>query len=299
MQNPDLQALIQSGIANQQQQIAAQKERIAQMQNQPQQQNQGVDLTPLMALADAWGPTRSNLAGAYQSMRQKDQGVDQNKLQALQQQLMQQEQGLIGDQISLYRLSQLGKAKAKAEDKKPSVFEKEKMKALGKAAVEFETKTKDQLLSNVPKIDNALAIMQSNPELTGNFSDKLLGSTGLSMRNEDSYLAQQDMQSAITDTLRPTLGAQFTEKEGERVMNLTFDPAVSTKENGRRARLLRETIMKKVRFQQDLFKYISENNGSDSGFDYSRYGMEKISSKEKPSAKGGNELEDLSNELGL
>lgn len=112
----DLEALINAKLAGSQANISAQKEQIAQMANQPKQ----VDLTPLMALADAWSDTpRSNLAQAYQAVKPRD---NSGKMQALQQQLMQQEQGLTGDYISLLRL-QDAKAKAAEKDKKSQTFE--------------------------------------------------------------------------------------------------------------------------------------------------------------------------------
>lgn len=181
-------------------------------------------------------------------------------------------------------LAELKKQKLQAEiaklNRKPtdankgSIYKKAKMTAFGKGAAEFYQSTRPQLLANVPKIDKALKIMEDNLDLTGSVTNKLIGDTFLKFRDEEAYNAQQNMQSAITDTLRPTLGAQFTEKEGERIMNLTFDPAVSTKENTRRAIALKKVIANKIKFGDDFYKHL-EQYGNDEGFDYSAYGMTK------------------------
>ena len=269
----DLEALVRMKIRNQEQAIEQQRQQLQNMQNKPKQ----LDLSALAGLADAWGGSGNAMTRAYSMVKPQD---DSAKLQALKQQLGQQEQGLIGDQIALLRLADQRK-RGQVKTGPISEFEKEKMKSLGKGAAKFQQETKLQLMENLPKINEALSIMDKDNDLTGSFTDKLMGETGLSLRNEKAYMAQQNMQSAITDTLRPTLGAQFTEKEGERVMNLTFDPAVSTAENKRRAKALKEAISNKIKFQQDLYDYLGENNGSDRGFDYSKYNMVKVGEEEK------------------
>ena len=116
--------------------------------------------------------------------------------------------------------------------------------------------------------------MDSDKDLTGGLVNRAIGDTALRLRSPQAYNAQQNMQSAITDTLRPTLGAQFTEKEGERIMNLTFDPGISVEENKRRARELKKVIDNKIRFSDALYKHLSEK-GSDEGFDYGKYNMQR------------------------
>ena len=47
----------------------------------------------------------------------------------------------------------------------------------------------------------------------------------------ESVAVQQQVEQAVQNTLRATLGAQFTEKEGERIMRNSYDPALSEIEN--------------------------------------------------------------------
>ena len=148
------------------------------------------------------------------------------------------------------------------------------MEALGKGAANYYQKDRPTYLSNIPKINKTIEILTNNPGLTGGIADKLFGNTGLSIRNEDSHVAQQSMQAAITDTLRPTLGAQFTEAEGNRILSLSFDVSVGAEENKRRAQELKGIIQRKVQFQDDLYAHLAEH-GDDRQFPYSNYGMQK------------------------
>lgn len=51
------------------------------------------------------------------------------------------------------------------------------------------------------------------------------------LRSENSRTIQQDVQAAAQGALKATLGAQFTEKEGERIMKMAYDPTLSPEAN--------------------------------------------------------------------
>lgn len=106
----DLQSLIQQKIGLREQEIANQQQQLNTLQNAPKQ----MDLTALMAAADLFGEKGSpSMMGMYQHMKPKDNTM---KIQALGQQLMQQKQGLTGDQINL--LKALNKNQKAAAPKK-------------------------------------------------------------------------------------------------------------------------------------------------------------------------------------
>ena len=173
--------------------------------------------------------------------------------------------------------SELAKAKmfqAKTEQtgKQPtSVFEKKKMEKLATAGVDYITKDRDQYLNNINKIDNAIDILKTDKVTT---SGRIVGRLPDILRTESSIAARENIQSAVQETLRPTLGAQFTEKEGERIMNLQYNEKLDEAENMKRAQELKKFIEKKVKFSDDLYSYIEEK-GSDRGFPYAKYGMKK------------------------
>ena len=62
-------------------------------------------------------------------------------------------------------------------------------------------------------------------------SGNLIGRLPEVMRTEESRQIQQDVRAAAQASLRATLGAQFTEKEGERIMQFAYDPTLSAEAN--------------------------------------------------------------------
>jgi len=163
-------------------------------------------------------------------------------------------------------------SKAKQSTQQPSsVFEKKKMEKLAAAGVDYITKDRDQYLNNINKIDNAIDILDKDNIMT---SGRFVGRLPDFARTESSITARENIQSAIQETLRPTLGAQFTEREGERIMNLQYNENLDESENKKRALELKKFIEKKVKFSDDLYSYIEEK-GTDKGFPYEKYGMKR------------------------
>jgi hypothetical protein len=173
-------------------------------------------------------------------------------------------------------------------DSKDSVFEKEKMKQLAKTGVEYQTKDRPQLISNLDKINKGINILKSGKDsISGGF----VGYLPDAIRTEDSISARDSIQSAIQETLRPTLGAQFTEKEGERIMSLQYNEKLSEKENLKRAKELEKVIKNKVKFSDDLYEYVNKN-GSDKGFPYDKYGMAKTGKEQSITQSGYTESQE-------
>lgn len=175
------------------------------------------------------------------------------------------------------------KAEQSGKQQPFSVFEKKKMEKLAAAGVDYITKDRDQYLNNINKIDNAIDILNKDNVMT---SGRIVGRLPDFARTESSITARENIQSAIQETLRPTLGAQFTEKEGERIMNLQYNENLDEAENKKRALELKKFIEKKVKFSDDLYSYIEEK-GSDKGFPYEKYGMKKSSSTDQGATQSG------------
>jgi len=181
-------------------------------------------------------------------------------------------------------LADAKKAERAESKESKSEFQKVKERELAKANVEYFRKDRDQLISNSDKIDNALKILKDKdigPTISGPWRglapDKLR-----SITNPQAIIVKESIQSAIQETLRPTLGAQFTEKEGERIMNLAYNDTLPPSANIKRAEELQKLINRKMKFSEDLYKHLEENDGSDKGFDYSKYGMGKSDKKTDP-----------------
>src|SRR5690606_11327165 len=107
-----------------------------------------------------------------------------------------------------------------------------------KLGAEWITKDRSVFISNLQKTNTAVEklnqAVQSGESLFGPVRGKMPDWVRR-FTNEDALVVRDAIHSAIQDTLRPTHGAQFTEKEGERIMNLAINPGLSDQENLRRA----------------------------------------------------------------
>lgn len=97
---------------------------------------------------------------------------------------------------------------------------------------------KQQVEANIKKLDRAIDRLKEPGDLTGGLLQKLPFGTSdwaIDIADEDLATVRDDVRGAIQDTLRATLGPQFTEKEGERIFNMAFNPRLSDEENIKRA----------------------------------------------------------------
>lgn len=265
--------------------LEQQRQGIGQLEQQMAQRQQKGQVSPMLAIlagaSDIYGGTQYG----QQLLKQKSEAERQAEQDALR--LQQLRGDLTGRETDLVRTlasnmreqeqfdekMRLERAKLAKEDKQSANdFEKQYMRTVGKSMAEFTQNDRGTMIANLGKVDKALELMENN-KVSGRTS--LVPDVALGLFSEDTLVARDAIRSAITDTLRPTLGAQFTEKEGQRIMNLAYDEKLSVEKNKERARQLREIMQRKVQFQDDLLTYIRQNNGSDIGFPYENYGMVK------------------------
>lgn len=112
-------------------------------------------------------------------------------------------------------------------------------KAFGKEAAEYYYGGgKASTEKNVAKLEGAVDKLKNSPGLTGGWTTRvpLLNSDYMQDSiNPEMSQVRDDIRGAIQGSLRATLGAQFTEKEGEAIFNRSFNPRLSAEENVRRA----------------------------------------------------------------
>ena len=97
---------------------------------------------------------------------------------------------------------------------------------------------------------------------------------------------QQGVEEVVQRNLRLVLGAQFTEKEGERLISRAFDPSLSEKENKKRVDRLLNQIEKAANAKQKAAEYF-EKHGTLKGFKGTLMTMQDFSNL-KFDEKGGN-----------
>lgn len=95
-----------------------------------------------------------------------------------------------------------------------------------------------------------------------NYSGKdvgLLEGKAKSMVSPDAVAMEENVQQIVTTNLRQALGAQFTEKEGTRIMNQTFNPMLDEKENARRLENLIDQLDQQIKAKEEAGKYFQKN----------------------------------------
>lgn len=120
-------------------------------------------------------------------------------------------------------------------------------------------------------VDKNLQRLEEAKQKLKDSKDDLVGYSGLQgrlpniLRSESSKTIQQDVQAAAQGSLRATLGPQFTEKEGERIMNMAYDPTLSPQANIDKIDLAIQEI-KAQKLAQNAKAGYFEKNGTLAGF---------------------------------
>ena len=277
----------------QQQGLSGLEDYIQQYKNAPVEGGfRSVDLSPIAALVDSW--TGSRLAPAAAAIKRPETAEEKKmKLLGLEQVAQKQRENITDKDLDLLKLQlnnqlaketlQLGRDKlTTGPGAAVNPFEKKKMEEFGKSAVQWNTKDRAQIADNIPVIDKAISIMESGARISGPGTSMIPNRVQAAVM-PDAVQAREAMNKAIADTLRPTLGAQFTEGEGRRIMNLTYNEDLPPSENARRAKDLKKVMANKVAAMDALYAHLAANNGSDAGFDYAKYSLEKIGQGTAPS----------------
>ena len=92
----------------------------------------------------------------------------------------------------------------------------------------------------------------------------------LSTINPEAVNIRERIEETVQRNLKAVLGAQFTEKEGERLIARAFNPMLPEHMNERRLGLLIDQMEKAYLIQRDVAQYF-EKNGTLTGWTGSRY----------------------------
>jgi hypothetical protein len=141
-------------------------------------------------------------------------------------------------------------------------------KDFGKIANEWTIGNKaadaNALIQNLEEVQQMLS---TSPDITGGFIGGL--PTGLRERvYPESIAAQERIEAVVQRGLKETLGAQFTEKEGEKLIKRAYNPSLSEEENLKRVNRLLATMKIAIQRKNDAVKYYYEHGNTLSGYDY-------------------------------
>jgi hypothetical protein len=288
-----LEDIIRANLMAQRGQIADQKQAL---NNIPQQQ-QGLDLTPLAALADSWSNSpNSRLAQAYQGMKPQDNTF---KKQALQQQLMQQEQGLTGDEIDLLKLmDQRKRANEKGKELNLTPGEKKRDEDFAKKANEWDaTGGFASFAGNLDRLKGSVVELEKDGDLANTVMPKFMRD----IFKPESSKTQEDIEFVAQQSLKQILGGQFSKEEGAQLIQRTYNPRLPDEVNVRKLNTLIKQLDVQGRAKQAALDYFKEN-GTLKGFkgtsattisDFEKELKEKIMGKsEKSEGKKENKYQD-------
>lgn len=201
----------------------------------------------LEALSQAYGVNKDGENAALARDKMKMDGEDRKFDRSYKQQMLD-----------------LQKFKDKGEKKeKDNVGQKELDKAAAKEYQEWTSGGAKIAQSEINKLKESLSDLKSKKVTTG-------GLTGLfpdQMTSNEVLNARSNIQSSIMGSLRALLGAQFTEKEGARVIKNTWNEADSTENNIERVNRLVGDLENKSLDKSDKAKYFQDNASTLKGFE--------------------------------
>ncbi len=115
-------------------------------------------------------------------------------------------------------------------------------------------------LSNLSVYDDAITALESGAVITGTLSEKLNGilevvgqdDTFRAFFNPDGANQLDEIRGVVFQGLRETLGAQFTEKEGLRLVAATYNTKLTPRQNARRLRRLSQLLKDSIEYKDKL-----------------------------------------------
>ena len=156
-------------------------------------------------------------------------------------------------------------ALAGAKKEKGSVGQQSLDRTFGKEYDEWTSGGALSVDKNLTKLNGVLSALQSAGK-DSNISGRWVGRAPDIMRSEQSIAIRDDIRSAVMDSLKATLGAQFTEKEGERIFNLAYNDKLSPEANIPRLQSQIQYLAGLKANKEAKAQYFENNNGSLQGY---------------------------------
>lgn len=236
------------------------KEKIANQKNDPKSET-SVTMRKMFAdMGFAFGDNVSAadlekmLPGATNMYTQQQAQEARSKELALDRQLRREEGALNRD------------AKLKAKGAKGGEGLKTLDRTFAKEYDELSSGALTSAVAEVKKLERVFNNMKRGKVKTGG----LRGMLPDRMTPAELLSARADVHSTIMNSLRPILGAQFTEKEGQRVLAATWNEADSTENNMKRVERLYKNLEARAKEKQRKMDYFEDNDMSLAGFKYDR-----------------------------
>ena len=116
------------------------------------------------------------------------------------------------------------------------------------------------------QLEEAAQALENNPALSGGASTALPDAIRRRLTPE-AVTIEQSVKQATQAALRQTLGSQFTEKEGEQIMQRSYDPALPAEENIKKIRSAVKELKTRALEKERASKYFEATGGTLKGLD--------------------------------
>lgn len=139
-------------------------------------------------------------------------------------------------------------------------------KAFAKEYVDYQLMGgKQKVQKNINEFKDIIKDLESGKRLTGPGTGFLANHPSIGgVLNPDAVKTYDRVRAIVNENLRATLGAAFTEKEGERFLQSAYNPNLPEKENARRLRAALQTLEKTAKDKENAINYY-EKNGTVAG----------------------------------
>lgn len=233
----------------------------------------------LIALGDFLGDTGGKGSQIFQMFKQDDKSKEiagAEKLLAQQRMgLSKSELGLLDQQLTgSYRDAQLALQQDVANRKMKELEmkklskgleltpgQKEVDKKFAKDYASWTTGGFSNVQGNLGKLQGALDTINKEGEV----GSVLLPEAVRARTNPLSVTVEQDVGNVVFQSLKEILGGQFTEKEGQKLVQQSYDPRLSDAENAAKVKDSLEKLRNMANAKQEAVEYYSEH-GSLKGF---------------------------------
>jgi hypothetical protein len=119
--------------------------------------------------------------------------------------------------------------------------------------------------TNIERLVETIGKITKDPSTTGIIQGVLPNELLAMLGYGEAIQTKEAVASIVYQTLRATLGAQFTEKEGQRLISASFNPLLSAEQNARRLNLMLKEILAVTTSKQERIRHV-EKYGTLKGF---------------------------------
>lgn len=179
---------------------------------------------------------------------------------------------------SMLRKEQLDMEKLKLTQKSPGMLPGQEAadKEFGKEYVEWKKGGKADALKNLSQLKEVQAELESGEK---NLTGRLLGRVPDLFKPESAIDTRELVEEVVQRNLRTILGAQFTEKEGERLIKRAYNPNLDEKENAKRLERLIKQMETAVEQKDKMSEYFEKTGGTLSGYEGPRVNLGEFEQK--------------------